>query len=70
MVGRILSGLYVKLPLPSPDKGKAIVTAAPNEFHELGGRILADMLETAHHEVPRNVLRGALLLSGNIIHSI
>jgi len=40
MVGRILSGLYVKLPLPSPDKGKAIVTAAPNEFHELGGRIL------------------------------
>ncbi|HBJ75247.1 MAG TPA: cobalamin-binding protein [Syntrophaceae bacterium] len=51
MVGRILSGLYVKLPLPSPDKGKAIVTAAPNEFHELGGRILADMLEAAGWDV-------------------
>jgi methanogenic corrinoid protein MtbC1 len=37
--------------LPSPDKGKAIVTAAPNEFHELGGRILADMLEAAGWDV-------------------
>lgn len=51
MVGRILSGLYAKLPIPLSDKGKAIVTAAPNEFHELGARILADMLEAAGWDV-------------------
>ncbi|MBN1662763.1 MAG: cobalamin-dependent protein [Deltaproteobacteria bacterium] len=51
MVGRILAGLYAKLPIPPPDRGKAIVTSAPNEFHELGGRMLADMLEAAGWDI-------------------
>lgn len=46
MVGRILSGLYPLLPFSASARGKALVTSAPNEYHELGGRILADMLET------------------------
>lgn len=45
IAGRIMAGLYAKLPIPAYDKGKAIVTCAPNEFHELGGRMLADILE-------------------------
>lgn len=45
MVARILASTYGRLSIPSPDKGKAVVSCAPNEFHELGGRILADMLE-------------------------
>lgn len=45
MVGRILAGLYARLPVSSANRGRAVVTSAPNEFHELGARILADMLE-------------------------
>ncbi|HOG12796.1 MAG TPA: cobalamin-dependent protein [Smithellaceae bacterium] len=45
MVGRILAGLYARFPVPPANRGKAVVTSAPNEFHELGARILADMLE-------------------------
>jgi methanogenic corrinoid protein MtbC1 len=45
MVGRILSGLYPLLPFSASARGKAVVTSAPNEYHELGGRMLADMLE-------------------------
>lgn len=51
IVGRILAGLYAKLPLPPSSRGKAVVTCAPNEFHELGGRMLADMLEAAGWDV-------------------
>jgi methanogenic corrinoid protein MtbC1 len=45
MVGRVLAGLYARLPVSSANRGRAVVTSAPNEFHELGARILADMLE-------------------------
>ena len=51
IVGRILAGLYAKLPIPKAGRGKAVVTSAPNEFHELGGRMLADMLEAAGWDV-------------------
>ncbi len=51
LVGRILSGLYARLPLPPARRGKAVVTCAPNEYHELGGRMLADMLEAAGWDV-------------------
>jgi len=46
LVGRILAALYEKLPFSLTDRGKAIVTSAPNEYHELGARLLADMLES------------------------
>jgi len=45
LVGRILAALYEKLPFSLTARGKAIVTSAPNEYHELGARLLADMLE-------------------------
>lgn len=45
MVGRVLAGFYARLPVSQANRGKAVVTSAPNEFHELGARILADMLE-------------------------
>jgi methanogenic corrinoid protein MtbC1 len=46
IVGRILAALYEKLPFSLTARGKAIVTSAPNEYHELGARLLADMLES------------------------
>jgi methanogenic corrinoid protein MtbC1 len=46
IVGRILAALYEKMPFSSTTRGKAIVTSAPNEYHELGARLLADMLES------------------------
>lgn len=45
IVGRILAGLYGRLPVSPLKRGRAVVTSAPNEFHELGARILADMME-------------------------
>lgn len=45
-VARIMSALYVmRVPMPLHAKGSALVTSAPNEFHELGGRMIADLLE-------------------------
>ncbi len=46
LIGRMLAALYEKLPFSATDRGKAIVTSAPNEYHELGARLLADMLES------------------------
>lgn len=51
VVARILAGLYARLPLAAAVRGKAVVTCAPNEYHELGGRMLADMLEAAGWDV-------------------
>lgn len=51
IVSRIMAGLYAKLPTQTYDKGKGVVTSAPNEFHELGGRILADTLESAGWDI-------------------
>ncbi len=51
IVGRILAGLYAKLPMALTGRGKVVVTSAPNEFHELGARMLADMLEAAGWDV-------------------
>lgn len=45
IVGRILASVYQQLPPLKQTRGRAMVTAAPNEFHELGGRMLADILE-------------------------
>ncbi len=45
VVGRILAALYAKFALAGANRGKAVVTSAPNEYHELGARMLADLLE-------------------------
>jgi methanogenic corrinoid protein MtbC1 len=45
VVGRILAALYAKFAPAGANRGKAVVTSAPNEYHELGARMLADLLE-------------------------
>lgn len=67
MVGRILAGLYARLPIPPSGRGKAVVTCAPNEYHELGGRMLADMLEAAGWDV---LFLGANTPAEELLHLI
>lgn len=45
IVGRITANIYTKIHRSRKKKGKAIITAAPNEFHEVGSRMVADLLE-------------------------
>jgi methanogenic corrinoid protein MtbC1 len=51
IAGRIMSMFYGSYVVRQPDKGRAVVTAAPNEFHELGARMVADFLEMDGWEV-------------------
>lgn len=44
IVGRVMANIYPKFP-KKKKKAKAIVSSSPNEYHELGGRIVADLLE-------------------------
>ncbi|MCX7913447.1 MAG: cobalamin-dependent protein [Thermodesulfovibrionales bacterium] len=44
IVGRIMANIYRKFP-KKKGRLKAIVASSPNEYHELGGRIVADLLE-------------------------
>jgi methanogenic corrinoid protein MtbC1 len=45
IVGRITAALYPLFANVDACREKAVVTAGPNEFHELGARMLADFLE-------------------------
>lgn len=45
LVGRIMSFLYCRFVGTPKTKGTVIVSAVPNEFHEVGARMVADMLE-------------------------
>ncbi len=45
LVTRVMASLYPKFIVVEQTKGRAIVTAAPNEFHEIGPRMVADLLE-------------------------
>lgn len=40
-----MANTYLLFPKIKKSKLKALVSSAPNEFHELGGRIVADFLE-------------------------
>lgn len=51
MVGRISAALYPRFANVEISRGKALVTAGPNEFHEAGGRMLADFLEMGGWDV-------------------
>jgi methanogenic corrinoid protein MtbC1 len=44
LVARLMAVLYPQLEVAQPPKGRAVVTAAPNEFHETGARCVADLL--------------------------
>ena len=45
IVGRIMAAMYPKFAHVSHDKGEAVLACSPNEYHELGSRIVADLLE-------------------------
>lgn len=45
IVGRITAALYARFANVDVYRGKIVVTAGPNEFHEVGARMLADFLE-------------------------
>ena len=45
IVNRVMATLYPKIVGVTPRRGRALVSCAPNEFHELGSRIFADLLE-------------------------
>ncbi len=45
MVMRLLASIYPLLDPPAPVKGTVLVTAAPNEFHEIGAWMVANTLE-------------------------
>ena len=45
IIGRIASYLYSRFVGTPQTKGTAIVSAAPNEYHEVGARMVADILE-------------------------
>lgn len=51
IVTRLMAAVYPMVVPVQPDKGLALVTAAPNEFHEMGARMLADCLELDGWEV-------------------
>jgi methanogenic corrinoid protein MtbC1 len=45
IVGRVMAALYPRFALFEITKGTIIVSAGPNEFHEVGARMVADFLE-------------------------
>jgi MerR family transcriptional regulator, light-induced transcriptional regulator len=45
LVNRVMASLYPKIVKVDPYRGSAVVSCAANEFHEIGSRILADLLE-------------------------
>jgi methanogenic corrinoid protein MtbC1 len=51
MVNRVMALAYARVEPMNPLKGKAVVTAAPNNFHEIGARMLADCLSLDGWEV-------------------
>jgi methanogenic corrinoid protein MtbC1 len=45
ITGRVVAGLSMARGPSKPWRGRAIVSAAPNEFHELGAWMISDLLE-------------------------
>lgn len=45
IVGRAMASLYQHVAQSTVTRGKAVVSAAPNEFHEVGARMVADFME-------------------------
>jgi len=51
IVSRVMTALYPRFMVTEQTKGIAVVTAAPNEYHELGALMVADLLEIDGWEV-------------------
>lgn len=45
IVSRIMANLYPRFAQFKISRGKAVISAGPNEFHEIGARMLADFME-------------------------
>jgi methanogenic corrinoid protein MtbC1 len=45
IVGRVMAALYPRFARFTVTRGKAVVSAGPNEFHEIGARMVADFME-------------------------
>jgi methanogenic corrinoid protein MtbC1 len=45
IVGRVMAALYPRFAQFNVTKGKAVVSAGPNDFHEVGARMVADFME-------------------------
>ncbi len=45
IVGRVMASISMEKSVNIKEKGRAIVTASPNEFHEIGAWMIADVLE-------------------------
>jgi methanogenic corrinoid protein MtbC1 len=45
IVGRVMAALYPRFAQFTVSRGTAIVSAGPNEFHEIGARMVADFME-------------------------
>lgn len=51
IITRVMLTQYIRLPGLLPTKGRAVIASAPNELHELGSRMAADLLELDGWEV-------------------
>lgn len=67
IVGRVMAALYPRFAVFETTKGRAIVTAGPNEFHEVGARMVADFMEMAGWNV---TYLGANTLASDLLDSI
>ncbi|MCX7668205.1 MAG: cobalamin B12-binding domain-containing protein, partial [Atribacterota bacterium] len=47
----VMAHFYTRIPRKAKGKRKIVLTAAPNEFHEVGCRMVADFLEAEGWEV-------------------
>jgi methanogenic corrinoid protein MtbC1 len=64
VAGRIMAMLYAQIAEVAPTLGRAVVACSANEYHEVGGRMAADLLELDGWEVTylgANVPTGELL---------
>lgn len=51
IAGRVITSIYLDVKETAATRSKAIVTAAPEEFHQLGAWMLSDLLEFAGWQV-------------------
>jgi methanogenic corrinoid protein MtbC1 len=51
VVDRVMATAYTGLGASNGSKGQAVVTVAPNEFHEIGARMVADFLSLDGWEI-------------------
>lgn len=51
IVTRMMAACYLDCKIAPADKGGIVISAAPNEFHDVGARMVADLLELAGWDV-------------------